>query len=393
MVFPKLVWRYLFSGKFSTRLVTAVSLFGTFIATVSLLLTLGVMNGFQRAVSGQILSKTPHVLVICNSLGEAKEILAFARQKFPGLKEEFWYANFNLIAQKGRNLSPLTIFASDIENLERFFNLKKNLLIGKVDKKSLILGELVADNLNIVLVPSKILLINPIGKITPIGFMPQMEEFPVSGIYSTGIYIYDTAAVADYNLLSKLFKPTSFNVVLQLKDPYRVSDVKKTLAAYFPSVYISTWVDRNRDFFAALELEKRAMIAVVALIAVVAVFNVFSLLLMKIRELRKDFAVMRAFGIGAGYIFALVLAQGFLIGLLGALFGAAVAAAAAKVLTHYRLIGVPADVYLVSYIPIEISPLNYVLTVSGIVLLATISATFPARMAVKEKVSQILRNE
>ncbi len=392
MVLPKLVWRYLFSGKLSTKVITFVSLLGTFIATASLLLTLGVMNGFQRAVFKSLLSHTPHVLVFLDTRNEAEELLNSLRGNSE-VKKAFWYAVFNLIASRDEKVAPLTVYASDLKNLESFLDLRENLVEGNLTKDGLILGDLAADNLGLERVPDGINLINPIAEETPIGFLPEAEPVTVRAIYSTGFFVYDSAAVADYSFISKLFKPNAFNVVVQLKNPYRAQDFAKRLEELFPYAYTTTWIDRNRDFFNALNLEKLAMTLVVALITVVAAFNVFSLLVMKVRELRRDFAVFRAFGAGKGFIFSLVVLQGFLIGTLGVVFGVLLSAVSAFFANKYKLIQVPADVYLTPYIPVVITPTDYILVSLGVILLSTLAAVAPAVSAVREKVSEILRNE
>jgi lipoprotein-releasing system permease protein len=182
-------------------------------------------------------------------------------------------------------------------------------------------------------------------------------------------------------------------VVVQLKKPFEADLFKEKLLRLFPNLFVNTWIDRNRDFFAALRLEKIASVLVVGLIALVAVFNVFSLLLIKIGELKRDFAVFRTFGATRGFIFGLVLLQGLIIGGLGTTFGVIFALIISFVVNKYKLISVPPDVYLVSHVPIVNTFWDYLWVVVAVVGMSTAAALVPAYISSRERISRILRND
>jgi lipoprotein-releasing system permease protein len=394
MLLLKLSFRYLLAGRFTTKLIAAISFLGTFIATVSLILTVGVMNGFQKSVSESLLKHTPHVVVITGNRELSERVLRVVKRDFGGeVRKAFWFATFQLIFQHGKAVSGGVIYASRGNTLAEMLDLKENLLLGNLTRNGIVLGDILADNLNIDSIPTEVVLINPVAEETPIGFMPNIETVNATGIFSTGFYIYDTIALANYDYISKFFKPSSFNVVIQLKNPFEANFFKEKLLERFPSLFVNTWIDRNKDFFSALRLEKIASVLVVALIGLVATFNVFSLLLIKIGELKKDFAIFRTFGAGRGFIFGLVLLQGGFIGFLGALSGAAVAAAATFFVNKYELIRVPPDVYLVSHIPIVNGIFDYLWVSSLVVVLSLLASLVPAWISSRESVSRILRND
>ncbi len=390
----KLVWRYLLSGSFSTKLITFISLFGVFIATVALTLTVGIMNGFENTVREKILQNLPNLVVYTNNLHQSEEVINFLKTHYgKDIKLTFWVAQYNLILQKGKQLSQATVYAGNLKDLQRFLSLKDNLIEGSVSKNGLLIGLKLADQLGIFDVPTKITLIDPVAIKTPIGFLPKIKHSEVVGIYSTHFTVYDGAALADWKTFHKFFKNPTFSVVVQLKNPYEVKKFEGVLHREFPSLYTLTWIDSNKEFFGALKLEKLGMALVVGLIVVVATFNITSLLLMKVQEKRKDIAIFRSFGIGRGFIFKLFLLQGFLIGLIGATVGLFVALLLALVSNKYHLIKVPADVYLTPYMPIEPSLIDCITIFGFVILLSTLAAYIPAYRAAKEKIVNILRNE
>jgi lipoprotein-releasing system permease protein len=390
----KIIWRYLLSGSFSTKLITFISLFGVFIATLSLTLTVGIMNGFENTVKEKILQNLPNLVVYTDNLQQSEEVINFLKNHYgKEIKLTFWVAQYNLILQKGRKLSQATVYAGNLKDLQKFLSLKENLIEGSISKNGILVGLKLADQLGIFDVPTAITLIDPIAIKTPIGFLPKIKHSQVVGIYSTHFTVYDQAAIVDWETFNRFFKNPTFSVVVQLKNPYEVKKIASALNREFPSLYTLTWIDSNKEFFGALKLEKLGMALVVGLIVVVATFNITSLLLMKVQEKRKDIAIFRSFGIGRGFIFKLFLLQGLVIGLIGASAGLSVAMLLAFVSNKYHLIKVPADVYLTPYMPIEPSAIDCISIFGFVILLSTLAAYIPAYRASKEKIVNILRNE
>jgi lipoprotein-releasing system permease protein len=85
--------------------------------------------------------------------------------------------------------------------------------------------------------------------------------------------------------------------------------------------------------------------------------------------------------------------QGLIIGLVGTVVGASAGYVASTVLTRYKLIKVPADVYQMSYMPFRVLPLDFALVVIGAILICFIATIYPSRQAAKLDPVQALRYE
>ena len=390
----KLVLRYLWSGRFSTKFVTVITLLGIFLASFALVFTVGVMNGFERAVKEGLLKNLPHLQIF---LFSAKEI-PFVEKTVEGTLERrykaiYWYASFGLILEKGPNVVGTTVFTSNRKILEKFVLTKLNLKLKEVKSNCLYIGQQLAFKLNIEKVPSSVLVIDPVAKRTPIGFIPEIKRFQVCGIYQTNFSGYDDAAVAVYSSLERYFSPSIYSIVVELKNPYKADQYRALLSKKLSDYYISTWIDTNRDFFNALKLEKLGMVLVVGLISLVAAFNITALLFMKIKELRKDFAIFRTYGIGQDFILKIVLLLGLLIAIVAGGLGVAAADITAQIFTKYKVIRLPEDVYLTPYLPVEPGFLPSLVIFLFVLLLSLLAAYIPAKLAAKEKITDILRNE
>jgi lipoprotein-releasing system permease protein len=392
-MFLKIVFRYLFGGRFTTKFLTVISFLGTFLATSALLITVGVMNGFEQSVKENLLKYLPHALIFAGDPKEAKELSENLKREFPKyIENTYWYASFGLILQKGENLSEATVYGMKEKTLKRFLNQRGKLVEGTFSKNSLILGEILSTKLGIFEVPAKVIAISPFAKKTPIGFLPNIKRMSVGAIFRSGYYPYDSAAFADYDFLIKKFAPSGYYVVAELKDPYGAEEFKKAFTERYRYFFITTWIDTNKDFFNALKLEKLGMFLVVALITVVSAFNITALLLTKVKELSLDFAVFRAFGLGRGFIFSIVVSIGGTIGIFGSLSGILFSLLVSFVVNKYKLIKVPADVYLTPYLPIVFGLKEILLVFFFVVSFSLLASLIPATVAVKQKVSEVLRN-
>jgi lipoprotein-releasing system permease protein len=85
--------------------------------------------------------------------------------------------------------------------------------------------------------------------------------------------------------------------------------------------------------------------------------------------------------------------QGLIIGIVGTTVGASAGYALSALMTHYKLIRVPADVYQMSYVPFRVLPGDMLMVVGGAVLICFFATIYPSRQAAKLDPVQALRYE
>ena len=73
--------------------------------------------------------------------------------------------------------------------------------------------------------------------------------------------------------------------------------------------------------------------------------------------------------------------------------GASLGYVLSQVLTKYRLIRVPADVYQMSYVPFRVLPLDIIVVIIGAVLICFVATLYPSRQAARLDPVQALRYE
>jgi len=85
--------------------------------------------------------------------------------------------------------------------------------------------------------------------------------------------------------------------------------------------------------------------------------------------------------------------QGLIIGIIGTIVGAGTGWAASALLTRYKLIRVPQDVYQMSYVPFRVLPTDFALVVLAAILICLLATIYPARQASRLDPVQALRYE
>ncbi len=390
----RIALRYLLSVRGSTLLITLISFFGVFLSVSAILLTVGVFTGFQDSLKEKILSSAPHVVV--SAVGEEDlEDIRRRIEEVPGVRGTLPFVLYSAILAKEDRVQPVTVKA--VSYGEKVFRdmVGRHLVEGKLD--DLVVGKGIADVLG-VRAGEAAVLVFPTGVRTPTGFVPKTREVRIGGIFETGAYDRDFVIVFMKDAEARRFFKRGFRfegIEVYVEDPYGVQEIKKEIERRVGEdlFLVRSWIDLNRPLFNALQLEKLALFLILLLMVLVASFNITSLLFVKSREKIRDIAVLKTFGMKSGGILRIFITVGMTIGVTGALTGIGVSFVLAYLINEYRLIRVPEEVYMMSYIPVHIDFLDLTATFAGTLVLSFVSSLIPALRASRENIVGVLRNE
>lgn len=383
----RLAFRYLISSKGSTLIVSLIAFFGVVLSVLALLLTMGVFAGFQRALKEKILSSSPHLIV--SLLGEAnKDELYESLSRIEGVRRAYFLIAYQgLVSREGRVMSVSVRAIDSRSSME---------LYGKSPVGGLLIGRGLADILG-VKEGDEIMLVSPTGLRTAFGFMPRVRLYKVEGVFQKGVFDQDYATVVMPVEQAKEFFGNTYQLYgfeVYLRDPYEANEIKvKVERLLGDSAIVRSWIDLNKPLFNALQLEKVGIFFVLLLMVVIASFNITALLFMKAREKVKDIAILRTFGLRQGQVFTLFLLQGFMMGASGTVLGLLLSLAGGGLINRYKLVRVPADVYLMDHVPVHFEPSDVAFTLLGALLLSTLASLLPAYRASREDIVRVLRNE
>lgn len=381
----KISIRFLLSGKGSTQLVSFIALLGVSLGVSALLLTMGVFAGFQHELKEKILSASPHIIV---SLLDTNKDYKDKIENIEGIKNVYSVALYQgLVSREGR-ISSVSVKALTPEDAYRIYGVKL--------KEGVAVGAGLADILGLKK-GEEFLLLSPIGQRTPFGFLPRARSYVVEGIFQKGVFDQDYATVVMDIKGARDFFGDAYQLSgyeIYLRDPYKAQEIRNKIERLLgPGAIVRSWIDLNKPLFNALQVEKVGIFFVLMLMIVIASFNITSLLFMKARDKIKDIAVLRTFGLKSRQVIFIFLLQGLMLGFLGTLIGLILSLVGAYFINEYKLIRVPADVYLMDHVPVYFETRDVISTLLGALLLSLLSSLLPAYRASKEGIVRVLRNE
>ncbi|WP_260604907.1 ABC transporter permease, partial [Campylobacter sp. MIT 97-5078] len=231
--------------------------------------------------------------------------------------------------------------------------------------------------------------LNPSG----LALIPQTKRFDVKYSFSSGLLLYDKAYMfADIEAVRKLLNvPSGVYEGVHVYSNDAFKDLERLKAFLGDEFAVFGWWEQNANLFSALELEKRALFTVLMLIILVASLNIISSLLMIVMNRRSEIALLLALGTSKQEIKKAFFALGSLIGGGGICAGVVLAFIAMWVLGNFDIISLPADVYGSSKLPLDLSMIDFTLTLIGAGLIVALSSYYPAKKATEVDVLDTLR--
>ena len=410
-------WRYTRAGRSGRRngfisFISAVSILGIALGVAALIIVLSVMNGFQREVRDRMLSVIAHVELFDaqgTALPDWRATAERASAAVPG--QVLGAAPFiaaQALAARGDDMRG-TVVRGIVPAEEAKVTPLGAQLAGGVFARlvpgewNIVLGIELARQLG-VREGDKVTIVAPGGQVTPAGVVPRLKQFTVAGTFEAGHYEYDSAlAMIHLDDAARLFRvegPTG--VQLRLKDLHRAREIGAQLGQSLgPQVSVRDWTRTNRNWFDAVQLEKRLMFIILTLIVAVAAFNLVSTLVMTVTDKRADIAILRTLGASPRSVMGIFVVQGAASGVIGTLggvgFGLLVAVNIGTLVPALeRLLGMaflPGSVYLISRMPSD-PRLSDVMPIALISLaLAFVATLYPSWRASRVKPAEALRYE
>lgn len=312
--------------------ISLVSILGIMLGVTALITVTSVMNGFEKEMRERIVGASSHATV--TGLGEPLEdwqSVAKIANLHPEVTGAAPYVEGQvMLVHAGRSTGALIrgvlpeeeSKVSELHNtLEQTESLEIALQNGEF---GIVLGADLASYLGAI-AGDKIMVITPEASVTPMGFVPRVKRFTVTGVFRFGMYQFDrNLAIMHASDSARLFKMGDgfSGVRLKLSDTGRAPIVARELAREFSfDKYVSDWTQQNANYFLAVKMEKTMMFIILSMIVAVAAFNIISTLVMLVQDKQADIAILRTQGASPASILSIFVVQGVLIGVLGTVAG------------------------------------------------------------------------
>ncbi len=388
--------------------ISMASILGIAIGVMVLITTLAVMSGFQREIKERMLGMVAHATVSANEgpMEGWRHAVGVAR-KDPRVAGAAPYIDTQALLRSSRQ-EPAAIRGVVPADENTVSELGERMVQGS-------LADLAPGSYNIVLgkelalwlgvsVGDRIVVTTDF-QVTPMGAVPQLKRFTVSGLFEAGYQDFDRRlAVVNLEDAQRVLRMGDgvTGVRLKLHDMDRSWEVARDLALQLPGYYrVSDWSMENANMFRALKLEKTMIGILLSLIILMGSFNLVSSQVMLVTDKQADIAILRTLGLTPGGVMQVFMVQGTLIGVIGMLLGVVGGLLLTFNLEHilraieatFNVVLMPEDVYYVTGLPIDLQVSDVVMIASVALAMAFVATIYPAWRAARTAPAEALRYE
>src|SRR5688572_28582765 len=166
------------------------------------------------------------------------------------------------------------------------------------------------------------------GTLSPGGMLPRSRPARVAGIFNLGLQEFD----AEWGFVSLDFAGRLMGIdqveLIQLRvdNIDAAPEIADSVEASGPAYSTQDWTELNAALFSALGLEKIGMSIAIGLIMMVAALQIYASLVLLVMEKSRDIGILKTMGTSPRRISVVFMMQGTIIGLVGTITGASLAA-------------------------------------------------------------------
>ncbi|HEY5850714.1 MAG TPA: ABC transporter permease, partial [Lysobacter sp.] len=264
--------------------ISLASIAGIALGVTALITTLAVMSGFQREIRDRMLQMAAHATVSAygEPLTEWHQAVdkAVADARVAGAAP---YIEKEALLSGARN-QPAMVRGVLPDQEGKVSVLADKMVQGKLDSLqrgtfNIVLGKELALWLGVGIGDSVVMTTSDFRS-TPLGAVPQLKRFTVSGIFEAGYNEFDKGlAVTNMHDMQRVLRMGDgvTGVRLRLHDMDKAWDVARDLAVNLGGPYrVSDWTSENANMFRALKMEKTIMAILLSLIIAMGAFNLVS---------------------------------------------------------------------------------------------------------------------
>ena len=394
--------RYLFSKKShnAINVISGISVCGVALATLALVCTLSVFNGFQELVTQFFTAFDPELKIttLDGKVFDSQDERILSLKQIPEIEVFSESLEDNAMVQYKDRQAMVVVKGVE----DNFYQLTAidSILYGRGSKT---LHDEVADYA----IPG-VELISVLG--TGIRFLDPLEVYvpkkgakinlanPASSLQSS--FLHSSGLIfavnqqkydASYILTSLSFARKLFqydtevsSIELKLREGSKISEVKKKLSDILgDSFSIQDRYEQQADTFRIMEIEKLISYVFLSFILLVACFNVVGTLSMLILDKRNDVVTLRNLGANDRVISRIFLFEGCLISFLGSLFGVVLGLVLCLIQQEFGIItlgnGASSGAFVVDAYPVSVHWQDVLLILLTVLVIAFLSVFYPVR--------------
>ncbi len=406
------------SGARSNILITAFSVCGMAIGVAAIVSVLSVMDGFMSKMRKNVLSFSGHANIykLIDDFKDYEETMEIVR-KVEGVKGVTPVVFREAMISFGDDITGIMVSGIDRKTIEEVISLSKFMKKGSVkcmkepekcgikppvpDEAEKARAELFGEKNEIagtIIIGSDMASSFDVDKgdvmtiISPTGgsdvkgeYNPVSGMFLVAGIFESGMYEYDSKTIfMDIDDAQNFFRMKREVSYLSVKtsDMYEIEKTTERILEKlqgFP-YSLQNWKELNRITFKFLETQKVVMFIILGFIILVASFGIISTLIMLVMRKKEEISVLRAIGASRSTIMKIFIFDGLLLGLSGTTAGMILGVMVCFLLKEINF-PLAKDVYFFSTLPVEMSPLSFLIVGLSAVFISFAATLYPSWQA------------
>ncbi len=393
-----MAWRQM-KAKRSERfisLITWLSTIGVAVGVAALIVVYSVMTGYTETLRDKLVGVNSHIAVygLEGNIENVDEVMARITS-IPGVIDATPVVTGQAMLAFGSATGGAVLRGINPANRYWRDAIEQTVVEGEVGAlaeadRGILIGRELADVLGVKVGDA-------VRATIPVGNAPTLGSFRVAGIFSTGMYEFDSKMVfTDIATAQSIFKlgDSVGGVEVRVDDMMEASTYARAIEINLGrEFWVSDWKRMNRNMFFALELQRVVLSIILGLIVLVAAFNVAATLIMTVIEKTREIGILKAMGASNRLVRRIFSLQGLIIGITGAGSGLVLGLGVCALLKRYPIIKIPGDIYLFDRLPVVVSPGPCALFALIAVVLCWVATIYPSWKAASLNPADAIRIE
>lgn len=396
--------RYLFAPqkRQAIHLIAYISLCGIAVATMAMVCTLSVFNGFERMVVSSFSAFDPDLKIEATKGKVLRSNIPTLQQisSLPQVKNTVYVLEEDALLKYGNKQMPVRVKGVS-DNFTQAHHLQSLVIDGNFelyqgDIPHCVMGAALAVRLQAY--PS---FVTPIQLFAPqrqgrVNLAIPQSAFVEKTVYLSGVLslnniaIDETLLVVSLDVAQALFQyakeEVSF-IEIQLKEGVNTQQAKREIETLLGEDYVvKDRYQQQASTFRMLKIEKWVTFFILIFIALIAIFNIIGAHTMLIIDKQEDIATLKSMGASNRQVAQVFLCEGWMICIVGVFFGVTVGVLLSLVQQLFGIIkisGTDAFGMQMAY-PVEVHLSDVLLTTLVVLLVGLIATTFPVRSLMRE---------
>lgn len=407
MNLPVYIAKNLIKGnkKAFSSFILRVSVLATTLSVATMIVALSFINGFQQVVAEKIFHFWGHIRVqhfepLKSSIAEASAIQRTVEiedklKRTIGIKSIAPFANKSAILKSAGSIEGVLVKGIDstypLEKIDRFLIKGKwPSLSDTLDANEIAISSYTANQLNIDQGASLLIYF-----IQENGEMPKTRKLTVSGIYKTGIDVYDKVyAIGDLSMIQRLNEwdaGTVSGYEIDVDDYNQMDNVSLNIYQNLPTGWNAiTLKELSPEIFDWLQLQDTNKAILIIVMIIIAGINLITCLLILILERTNMIAMLKAVGTKENTIQQIFIYYGSWIALRGIGWGTALGLGICYLQQYTKFIKLNEEAYYIDAAPVAINYVQIAIIAGSTLLLSLMILVLPSIISRKINPSKAL---